>query len=205
MALNRAKIRPTIEEKRYITLQFLEGAYMSGSRAKVTPVKAYGLTNLSGEQFVYGETVDIYLIFDERPKPYLLQKLGWYRENPDQVPLISYLPTHLLYNKSTGEVVNEVLLEGDDFHALVKDGESDDYELKELKVIRGTKVDVYYDFMEESWNSFYVADVNTDLESINYVARLVPFKVDSEGQAPEDSNKSNNQFLNIKTEDAGLD
>lgn len=204
MALRRAKIEPTIEEKRYITLQFLEGAYMSGSRTNITPVKAYGLTDLSGEQFVYDKPVSTYVIFDERPKPFLLQKLGWYREDAEVVPIIAYIATHLLYNKATGEVVNEVLLNGDEMRLLVKTGESENYELKDLKIIRGTLVDIYYDFVDKKDNRFYVADVKTDLVSINHVARLVPYKYDKKGEAPEGTNKSNNKFLNIDTEEMGL-
>ena len=204
MALRSAKIQPTIEEKRYITIQFLEAAFMSGSNVNITPVKAYGLTSLSGEQFVYEEPLDTYVIFDERPKVSLLQKLGWFREDAEILPIIAYIPTHLLYEKSTDEVVNEVLLDGTEIQALVKTGESENYILKELKIIRGTLIDIYYDFINEKNNKFYVADVKTDVVSINYVARLVPFKTDAISEAPEDSNKSNNQYLNIKTEDFGL-
>lgn len=53
MALRQAKIQPTLEEKRYITLQFLEAAFMSGSEVNITPVEAYGLSDLSGERFTY--------------------------------------------------------------------------------------------------------------------------------------------------------
>jgi hypothetical protein len=204
LALRQAKIEPTVEEKRYITLQFLEAAFMSGSSTTITPVKAYGLTELSGERFVYDQPVETYVIFDERPKPFLLQKLGWYREDAETVPIVAYIATHLLYDKSTDDVVNEVLLDGNEMQLLVKTGESENYILKELKVIRGTLVDIYYDFIDKKDNRFYVADVKTDLVSINYVARLVPFKEDKESEAPEDGNKSNSKYLNIKTEDLGL-
>lgn len=204
MALQRAKIQPTLEEKRYITLQFLEAAFMSGSNVQIFPVKAYGLTQMSGEQFFYDEPVDTYIIFDERPKVHLLQRLGWYREDTEIAPILAYIPTHLLYSKATGEVVNEVLLGGTEMQQLVKTGESENYILKDLKIIRGTLVEIYYDFINEKENKFYVADSKVDIVSITYVARLVPFKADKESETPDDTNKSNTRFLNIKTEDMGL-
>lgn len=204
MALRQAKIEPTIEEKRYITLQFLEGAFMSGSSVKISPVKAYGITDLSGEHFVYDTEIETYVIFDERPKVHLLQKLGWYREDSEIAPVLAYISTHLLYNKEADEVVNEVLLDGETMQDLVATGESDQYELRDLKITRGALIDVYYDFLHEKENRFYVADVKTDLVSINYIARLVPFKYDKEGETPDDVNKSNTKFLNIKTEDIGI-
>lgn len=204
MALRQAKIQPTLQEKRYIILQFLEASYVSGNEVNITPVKAYGLTSLSGEEFVYDDTIGTYIIFDERPKVSLLKKLGWYREDSEIKPILAYMPTHLLYNKETGEVVNEVLLDGTETSQLVKTGESENYILKDLKVIRGTIVDIFYDFLSEKLNKFYVADVKVDTISINYIANLVPYKNNNEGEAPDDSNRSNNKFLNVKTEEVGL-
>lgn len=204
MALGQAKIQPTLEEKRYITLQFLEAAYMSGSEVNIKTVDSYGLTALSGEYFTYDDPLNTYVIFDERPTPKLLQKYGWFRENAEQIPIIAYIPTHLLYSKSTNNVVNEVLLDGDDIQDLVQYGESANYELKDLKVIRGTIIEIFYDFAPDALNKFYVADVKTDLVSINYVANLVPYKNDKTSETAEDANKSNQTFLNTKTEDQGL-
>lgn len=204
MALRQAKIQPTLQEKRYITLQFLEAAYMSGSEVNIHQVKAYGLTTLSGERFTYENPVNCYVIFDERPTPKLLQKYGWFREDTDQIPIVAYIPTHLLYDKETEEVVNEVLLDGTESQMLVQTGESVHYELRELNIIRGAILDIFYDFAPEKLNKFYVADVKTDLVSINYVANLVPYKHDKPSETPEDANKSNQTFLNVKTEDMGL-
>lgn len=204
MALRQAKIQPTLEEKRYITLQFLEAAFMSGSEVNITTVDSYGLTTLSGEHFTYDDPLNTYVIFDERPTPKLLQKYGWFRENADQIPIIAYIPTHLLYSKSTNEVVNELVLNGDDMQDLVQFGESANYELRELKIIRGTILDIYYDFAPTALNKFYVADVKTDLVSINYVANLVPYKNDKSSETQDDANRSNQTFFNTKTEDQGL-
>lgn len=204
MALRQAKILPTLEEKRYITLQFLEAAYVSGSETEIFQVEGYGLTTLSGERFTYQDPVNTYVIFDERPKPRLLQKYGWFREDAEIVPVVAYMPTHLLYDKSTGEVVNEVLLGGDDFQSLVQNGESPNYVLKELKITRGALVDIYYDFNPEKESRFYVADVKTDLVSINYVANLVPYKFEKPSETPQDGSKTNQPYLNIKTEDMGF-
>jgi len=204
MALRQAKILPTLEEKRYITLQFLEAAYVSGSEVNIRQVEGYGLTNLSGERFTYMPPVNTYVIFDERPKPWLLQKYGWFRENAEIIPIVAYLPTHLLYDKVTNEVVNEVLLDGNQTQDLVKNNESTDYILKDLKITRGALIDIYYDFNPEKKNTFYVADVKTDLVSINYVANLVPYKNDKPSETPDDANKANQAHLNIKTEDMGF-
>ena len=204
MALRTAKILPTLEEKRYITLQFLEAAYMSGNEVNISQVESYGITTLSGERFTYKEPVNTYVIFNERPRPHLLQKYGWFREDAEIIPVVAYLPTHLLYDKVTGEVVNEVLLDGDQTHDLVQHGESSDYILKDLKITRGALIDIFYDFNPEKENRFYVADVKTDLVSINYVANLVPFKNDKASETPEDASKSNQPHLNTKTEDQGF-
>jgi hypothetical protein len=204
MALRQAKIQPTLEEKRYITLQFLEAAYMSGSEVNITAVDSYGLSTLSGERFTYEDPVNTYDIFDERPTPKLLQKYGWFRENAEQIPIVAYIPTHLLYSKSTNQVINEIVLDGTESQELIQYGESTNYELKELKIIRGTILDIYYDFAPTALNKFYVADVKTDLVSINYVANLVPYKNDKSSETADDANKSNQTFFKTKTEDQGL-
>ena len=204
MALLRAKIQPTEEEKRYITLQHLEAGYMSGSRTLITPVDTYGLTTLSGEQFTYKEPVETYVIFDERPKPFLLQKLGWFRENAEQIPILAYIPTHLLYDKVSGEVINEVILRGNETRQLVETGESEDYILQELKITRGAILDVFYDFAPDKLNKFYVADVKTDLVSINYIANLVPYKYDADKEAEEDQNTSNGEYLDFNSDEYGI-
>jgi hypothetical protein len=204
MALAQAKIQPTLEEKRYITLQFLEAAYMSGSEVNIKTVDSYGLTTLSGEYFTYDDPLNIYVIFDERPTPKLLQKYGWFREGLETLPIVAYIPTHLLYSKSTNGVINEVLLDGNDMQDLVQYGESANYELRDLKVIRGTILEIFYDFSPEALNKFYVADVKVDLVSINYVVNLVPYKNDKTSETEDDANRSNQTFLNTKTEDQGL-
>lgn len=204
MALRQAKIQPRIEEKRYITLQLLEASFVSGNEVDITPVDEYTLTDLSGEQFTYLPKVSTYVIFDERPKVHLLKNLGWYREDSEIVPIIAYIPTHLLYDKATDEVINEVKLNGNEMQQLVKTGESDNYRLRELKIVRGTLMEILYDFLDIKENKFYVSDVKVDTISVNYIARLVPFKNDKSSEAPQDANESNNTYLNIKTEDMGL-
>lgn len=204
MALRQAKIQPTLEEKRYITLQFLEAAFMSGSEVNITPVEAYGLSDLSGERFTYKDQVNTYVIFDERPTPKLLQKFGWYREDAEQIPVIAYIATHLLYDKQTEDVVNEVLLDGNEMQDLVALGESEHYELRDLKITRGALIEIYYDFNPDKLNKFYVADVKTDLVSINYVANLVPYKNDKSSETDEDANRTNQKFLKTKTEEQGF-
>lgn len=101
MALRQAKIQPTIQEKRYITLQFLEAAYVSGNRVIITPVDTYSLSTLSEEQYTYKDPVETYIIYDERPKVGLLKKFGWFREDEENLPQIAFIPTHLLYQKFT--------------------------------------------------------------------------------------------------------
>jgi len=108
MALRRAKITPTVQEKRYITLNFLESAYVSGTRVVITPVKSYSLTTLSGESFVYGKPVETWIIYDERPAVRLLKNLGWYREDGESNPQIAYIPTHLLYMKYVWNIGDNV-------------------------------------------------------------------------------------------------
>lgn len=99
MALRAAKIQPTLKEKRYITLQFLEAAFMSGNRVIITPVDTMMLTSLSEEQFTYSDPIETYIIYTERPSVSLLKSHGWYREDQENVPQVAQIPTHLLYRK----------------------------------------------------------------------------------------------------------
>lgn len=223
MALKRAKVQPTVQEKRYITLQFLESAYMSGNRVIVTPVNTYKLTVLSGEVFTYKDPVETYMIYDERPKVGLLKKFGWFREDAEELPQIAYIPTHLLYNKLTNTVVNEVLLEGAEIKELVETGESDTYELRPLEIKRGTLLDVFFDFSPEArtatetydgnispfdrpidsstaLNRFYVTDPKIDTVSINYTCKLMAYKYDAAKEATEDQNPSNGEYLEFDSD-----
>lgn len=204
MALRQAKVQPTLQEKRYITLQMLEGGYMHGSKVDITPVENYELTTLSGEQFTYGDKVSTYIIYDERPKVSLLKSLGWYREDAEMLPQVAYIPTHLLYDKETGEVVNEVALDGNEMTKLVQTGVGDKYELKPLKIIRGTLIDVYYDFLPDAVNRFYVVDVRIDTVSINYTCRLMPYKYDSEPEGTPEQNESNHKFIKFNSDNFGV-
>ena len=109
MALRQAKIQPTLQEKRYITLQFLEAAYVSGNRVIITPVDTYDLSTLSAESFTYKDPIETYIIYDERPRIGLLKKFGWFREDQENLPQIAFIPTHLLYERfvwNDGEYIN---------------------------------------------------------------------------------------------------
>lgn len=98
-----SRILPSLAEKRYYTLNFLESAVMGGSPVDITTVVDKEITDLSGEKFTYSdEKISTYVIFDERPKVNLLKTYGWYRED-GPVPIIAYIPTHLLYNKTGGD------------------------------------------------------------------------------------------------------
>jgi hypothetical protein len=100
MAKAIARILPSLEEKRYITLQFLEGAFMSGTKVKITPVKTYNISDLSKEIYTYDEPIECYIIYNERPKVSLLKQFGWYRDNQEgPLPQVAQIATHLLYKK----------------------------------------------------------------------------------------------------------
>lgn len=297
MALRQAKIQPTLQEKRYIELQVLEAAFVSGNRVIITPVNSYTLSNLSSESYEYGDPIETYIIYDERPKVSLLKKHGWYREDEENLPQIAIIPTWLLYERfawddgtviqtsepvepvdgstwfdednnllytysvindvgswdagveistvepeafievgqqwfdevsnklytvTPGPIVNEVLLDGNDMSALSQYGYSDTYELRPLKIQRGVLVDVFFDFAPETGdpgdtsgyyhkidhstviNRFYVTEVHIDTVSINYTAKLMAYKYEAVGEAPEGSNPSNGEFLNIDFQDEGL-
>jgi len=148
MAKASARILPSIEEKRYVTLQFLEGAFISGTRVRITPVKTYTISDLSKETYTYDTPVDCYIIYNERPKVSLLKQHGWYRDNQEgPLPQIAQIATHLLYTKGDVSIpVHDVQLLGNNMRALVKTGQSDNYILKPLVIKRGTLIDVFYDF-----------------------------------------------------------
>lgn len=98
MALPQARITPTLKEKRYNTLNFLEASVMGGNKVGISQVDNYKITDLSGELFTYKEPIETYITFDQRPSVKLLQKYGWYRDEQEVSPIIAYIPTHLLYD-----------------------------------------------------------------------------------------------------------
>lgn len=209
MTRNRlnSRIIPNLQEKRYYTLNLIESAVMSGSKVYIREVdrnkwkqtingeEVYNpLTELSGEVFYYKKDpddntkdliIETYIIFDERPKVNLLKTLGWFRED-GVAPILAYIPTHLVYNINGKEVNNYDVFAGIDFRRLIKEGHTDKYELKPLEVIRGTLVDIEYDFLPKLTdgkddplgitNRFFVADVKVDPISLNYVANLMPYR-----------------------------
>lgn len=197
MAIRQAKVQPTIEEKRYNLIQFLEAAFMQGNEVNLHTVKDYKISKLSGEAFEYNEPINTYIIYHERPKVNLLKTMGWYREDDENKPQIAEIPTWLLKDKQTGEVVNEVLLEADEFQQLVKTGESQNYILEPLEIKRGTLLDIVYDFMPTNVNRFYVTDVHIDTVSINYMALIMPYKYDLDKTTYKDEDADETSWLNF--------
>jgi len=205
MALKAAKVTQTLNEKRYNTLNLLEASFQHGSETNIYPVLNADISDLGAETFEYNmnNPVNTYVIFNERPKPYLLQKYGWYKEGTEIIPILAYIPTHLLYNKVvTGEpgeevttytIANETALLGDEVLEIVTTGESDDHILQHLKITRGAIIDIKYDFlsynnMDERISRFYVVDAKVDLVSLNYIANLMPYKYKLPDEGAEDSN-----------------
>lgn len=236
MARKQARILPTIEEKRYYTLQFLEAAVVGGSEVKITPVETHDLTELSSELFTYNtdKAINTYIIFDERPKPQLLKTLGWYRE--DEVPIIAYAPTHILREAEVvtepelsitkGQELNYYVLDNTDITQLVHEGytnkEDSNYVLDPLQLIRGTKIDIFYDFLPKvinpenpsgdliddpkgKVNTFFVTEAKVDVVSLNYVLKLMPFRYNIEKAELEiDPEEENMEYLKFNSEDFGL-
>lgn len=199
MAKAVAKLRQTKNEKYYYTLQFLESSFMLGSEVDITPVEKYSLGYASGEKFKYGKTVNTYIIFDERPKVNLLQRLGWFREGQD-APILAYIPTHLLYDKHTDKVVNETELFNKKMKNIINEID-EDYELRPLKITRGAIIDIKYDFVDNQENKFYVADSKIDTVSLQYVARLVPYK---HVESKQDSEDINTAYIKFNPEEFGI-
>lgn len=196
MALKKAQIRPSLSEKRHLTLDFLEASVMQGSEVNITPVKHTEITPLSGEKFIYLPTIHTYITFTERPSVKLLKAYGWYREDAEIQPVVAFIPTHLLHDKVTDEVVNFIKLEGNEFQQLVQSGESQNYVLKPLRILRGTLIDIFYDFAPDAINKYYIADVKIDTISLNYVANLMPYKYDKD---PEGEPTYNTPELSVDT------
>lgn len=223
MTRNRmnSRIVPNLQEKRYYTLNLIESAVMSGSKVYIREVdrdkwkhienneEVYKpLTELSSEIFYYRKdpdnltedlVVETYIIFDDRPKINLLKTLGWFKED-GTAPLLAYIPTHLIYNINGKEVNNYDIFAGIDFKRLIKEGQTDKYEFRPLEIIRGTLVDIEYDFLPKLIDGkddplgittrFFVADVKVDPISLNYVANLMPYRFPLErtGEVDTDEN-----------------
>jgi len=210
MTKNRmnARIIPNLQEKRYYTLNLIESAIISGSKVQIREVdkskwtylnednvEVYKpLTDLSSEIFYYKKdpdnqnkdlVINTYIIFDERPKVHLLKSLGWFKED-GVAPILAYIPTHLIYNKDNEEVNNYEVFSGVNFKQLIIEGETPDHKLKPLEIIRGTLIDIDYDFLPKLANGeadplgtttrFFVADVKVDTVSLNYIANLMPYR-----------------------------
>lgn len=141
MALQSTKIIPSLQEKRYYTLQFIEAATIGGSKVKIIPVAKHSVTELSGEVFNYntGKSIDTYIIFEERPKVNLLKSLGWYRED-GQSPIIAYIPTHVLrkYNLKTEYTTKDFFID--------PDGHFINYLNKDIIIKQGTKISLKDDY-----------------------------------------------------------
>ena len=220
-----SRILPSLDEKRYYTLNFLESAVMGGSPVDITTVVNKDITDLSGEKFTYSSTkLSTYIIFDERPKVNLLKTLGWYRED-GPVPVLAYIPTHLLYKKEIVEVEPEVfettytvanydVLNGTELKQLVKTGESDNFKLVPLKIIRGTLIDIKYDFLPKLANGdddplgitnrFFAADSKVDTVSMNYIVNLMPYRYDIPKPTEEENEDINSQYIDFDTSKFGI-
>lgn len=205
VAVKQAQIRPDLREKRQLTLDFLEASVMQGSEVDITPVIHSNITDLSGEEFTYLPSINTYITFSERPSVKLLRQYGWFREDAEIQPIVAFMPTHLLYKKREDgnaleptDVVNFLKLEGDEYQDLVNTGESQNYVLKPLRILRGTIVDIHYDFLPDNTNKFYVTDVKVDTVSINYVANLMPYKYDKALEGDQDYNTPQ---LSVNTRD----
>lgn len=177
------------DEKNYYTLQLLESSFMLGSEVFITQVKEYSLDYKSGESFSFYPTLHTFIIFDEKPKVSLLQQFGWYRENQTS-PIIAYIPTHLLFNKETNQVVNDKLIFGTRFKNILLDTD-ETYELRPIKITRGAIIDIVYDFINKTDNKFYVTEVFVDTISLQYIANLIPYKHELDSIAPEDDKNIN--------------
>lgn len=200
---SNVKVQPQVNEKYNITLQFLESAFINGNDVIITQVDNYELTELAGEKFTYKEPFNAYIIYDERPSVYLLKNLGWYREGNEN-PSIAYISTHVLKDKRTGEIIWGEVIDGQDYQLLVKQGESQNYKLEPIKIIRGTLIDVFYDFLPESRNRFYVTEVKVDTVSINYIVSLKPYKhivgPEYEDKEAVEQNPSNHKYLDFDSD-----
>ena len=231
MATRKAQIVPTLKEKRYYTIQFLEAATVGGSPTLIRTVESYSLSRLSKEQITLSEEkLPVHVIFEERPKPSLLQRLGWEKEKIGNA-ILAYIPTHILRNIETGEVENYYFLKNKDIKLLVEventpdgainacdiynpDGtprvpdEACKYYLEPLKITRGALIDIQYDFVPKGTKEsmFYVTDVQVDLVSLNYIAALMPYKYDIDPEDIDKENVDNNIiYLNIDSDNLGLD
>lgn len=212
MALRNAQITQSLNEKRYNTLLLLEASYVSGNKVRITPVKNYDLTDLSSEVFEYDTPITTFIILNERPKVDLLKRMGWYRENVE-TPMIATIPTHLLYNKETGLPTLDVMISGTELKDIVNTGETSNeapavnYELRPIKINRGTLIDIFYDFLSEdearAENRFMVGRSFVDTVSLFYTVELVPYKYPSEANPAADSN-SNTKFINFDNESQGI-
>ncbi len=229
MALQQARILPSITEKRYYTLQLLEAAVISGNKVKITPVHEHSLSDLSSETFVYdnSKAIETFIIFNERPKVNLLKSLGWYRED-GEVPIIATIPTHILREYDIdqddsivpGDPVNFYVLRDTDIKELVHDGRTQDYILDSLPIIRGTKIDIEYDFLPQIYNpatdeyindprghvnTFFVADVKVDTVSLNYTVKLIPYRHSiDKASLTKPNNEINMEYLNFDSSEFGL-
>lgn len=212
MAIKKSQAIQTLAEKRYYTINFLEAAVQHGSEVDITPTDNYNISELNAESFTYFDKVNTYVLFDDRPKVSLLQRLGWYREDLETAPIIAYIPTHLIYNKVAlgtideedyipeGSVINFLLLKGKEFADLVKYGETDTYELKEIIPKRGTLIDIKYDFIDKEAR-FFVVDYKIDTISLNYVAYLQPYK---HKQDDEGTEKTTYPTINFDSSKIGI-
>lgn len=87
----KGKLFMSEREIEYFRGSFVEGAQMMGRSGKLYQVKSQKQVN-TDTYYEYEEPVDVSYYLVENPKKGLLQRYGWYRENPDYKPVLCSLP-----------------------------------------------------------------------------------------------------------------
>ena len=91
MAKVKGKLFMSEREIEYHKERFVEGAQMMGRSGKLYQVDSYKQIN-TDTYYEYKDPVNISYYLTENPRKGLLQRYGWYRENPDYKPVLCALP-----------------------------------------------------------------------------------------------------------------
>lgn len=87
----KGKLFMSEREIEYFRDRFVEGAQMMGRSGKLYQVESLKQVN-TDTYYNYKEPVLVSYYLVENPKKSLLQRYGWYRENPDYKPVLCSLP-----------------------------------------------------------------------------------------------------------------
>jgi len=161
---------------------FIEAAYMKGTEVTlVLPTEVDRNIYHDPEIDSYEEGLEIDIILDQRPDRRMLEKLNWYKEEDDILPLVAYI----------GSIKS---IRDEEF---VKPEEYPEY----LKVMRESIIKVETQMIEEFEEDQYLISDIAKTPYYVWVCKLTPYRYDHiEEDIGKENQEANYNILRVKEE-----